>query len=69
MPVIQADLRLWIDGLVAQPLKLDLTVLGTLPKVSIRQNFRCKEGWSVEDLDWRSFRLADLLVVRFTYQL
>ena len=34
-----------------------------MPKVSIRQDFRCEEGWSVEDLGWQGLRLADLLAV------
>ena len=59
----ESEYRLLIDGLVAQPLELDLAALAALPKVSIRQDFRCEEGWSVEDLGWRGLRLADLLAL------
>jgi DMSO/TMAO reductase YedYZ molybdopterin-dependent catalytic subunit len=58
-----ADFRLRIDGLVAQPLDLDLANLDALPRVSIQQDFHCEEGWSVEDLGWRGIPLADLLAL------
>ena len=58
-----ADFRLRIDGLVAQPLELGLAALDALPRVSIQQDFRCEEGWSVEDLGWRGIPLADLLAL------
>jgi DMSO/TMAO reductase YedYZ molybdopterin-dependent catalytic subunit len=57
------DFRLQIDGLVAQPLELDLAALDPLPRVSFQETFRCEEGWSVEDLGWRGIRLADLLAL------
>jgi DMSO/TMAO reductase YedYZ molybdopterin-dependent catalytic subunit len=57
------DFRLQIDGLVAQPLELELAALDSLPRVSFQETFRCEEGWSVEDLGWRGIRLADLLAL------
>jgi DMSO/TMAO reductase YedYZ molybdopterin-dependent catalytic subunit len=55
------DFRLQIDGLVEQPLDLRLADLDTLPRVSFQDDFRCEEGWSVEDLGWEGIRLAGVL--------
>jgi len=61
--LIGNDFRLQINGLVAQPLELDLAALEAFPRVSFQETFHCEEGWSAEDLGWRGIRLTDLLAL------
>jgi DMSO/TMAO reductase YedYZ molybdopterin-dependent catalytic subunit len=55
--------RLEVQGLVAQPLVLELEGLGRLlPFREVRRRFYCVNGWTMED-DWGGYRLAELLEV------
>ncbi len=53
--------RLRIDGLVGQPLDLDLGDLAAMPQQLMVDDFGCLEGWTVPGLRWRGVAVADLL--------
>ena len=53
--------RLRIDGLVAEPVKLDWEALLALPQVEDVSDFHCVTTWSRLDNHWKGVRLTDLL--------
>ncbi|KQN92548.1 molybdopterin-binding protein [Sphingomonas sp. Leaf231] len=55
-----ADWRLAIDGLVARPLSLSLSDLGTFPQRAQITRHDCVEGWSAIG-KWQGPRLGDVL--------
>ena len=52
-----------VDGLVERPRVLSRRDLSRLPRYEIQCDFRCEEGWHVEDLRWRGIRLIDILAL------
>lgn len=54
--------RLAVDGLVRQPLRLDLTALAALPQHEIIMRHVCVEGWSAI-VAWSGVRLGDVLTL------
>ncbi len=57
------DPLLVIDGLVTQPRGLTASNLNRLPTVELAGRFECEEGWSVPNLAWTGWRLADVLAL------
>ena len=53
--------RLRVDGLVGQPLDIDLDGLLAMPQQLIVDDFACLEGWTVPGIRWRGVTIADLL--------
>ena len=53
--------RLRVDGLVGQPLDLDLGDLAAMPQQLMVDDFSCLEGWTVPGLRWRGVAVAELL--------
>ncbi len=58
-----ARARLTIDGLVAQACSLEPADLASLPRVSVNDDFRCEEGWSVPDQRWTGIPLREVLQI------
>jgi DMSO/TMAO reductase YedYZ molybdopterin-dependent catalytic subunit len=62
-----AAFRLVVDGAVERPLTLTLDELRALPSVRQVSDFRCVEGWGVENVRWEGVRfqsLAELVAPR-----
>jgi DMSO/TMAO reductase YedYZ molybdopterin-dependent catalytic subunit len=57
----EATWRLVVDGLVERPAKLAFSELSELPVTRMTADFRCVEGWSVEDVRWEGVRVSELL--------
>jgi DMSO/TMAO reductase YedYZ molybdopterin-dependent catalytic subunit len=55
--------RLRIDGLVEQPVSLDIEQLRALPRAEQVSTFHCVTGWTVHDVHWAGVRFADLLAL------
>lgn len=53
--------RLTIDDLVEKPLTLTYDELRGLPAVMQVSDFRCVEGWGVDDVRWGGVRLQSLI--------
>ena len=58
---VEADWRLVIDGLVAEPLALTWKQVLALPQSTMTNTFECVEGWTVPNVHWQGIRLADLM--------
>ncbi len=56
-----ATWRLRVDGLVGQPLDIDLDGLLAMPQQLMVDDFACLEGWTVPGIRWRGVTIADLL--------
>jgi DMSO/TMAO reductase YedYZ molybdopterin-dependent catalytic subunit len=62
MPVFEpAAWRLKIGGLVEQPHELSYDALRALPQARQTSVFHCVTGWTVNGVEWRGVRFADLL--------
>jgi len=62
--VPKINLATWVlvvDGEVKKPLELSWESLLKLPKVEIKSDFHCVEGWSVLDLKWEGVRFKCLV--------
>jgi DMSO/TMAO reductase YedYZ molybdopterin-dependent catalytic subunit len=53
--------RLVVNGLVERPLNLTYRDLLSLPSASQTCDFRCVEGWGVDDVPWEGVRLQSLI--------
>jgi DMSO/TMAO reductase YedYZ molybdopterin-dependent catalytic subunit len=53
--------RLRIDGLVAQPMRLDWATFQALPQTDFLSDIHCVTAWSRFDNRWRGVALRDLL--------
>jgi DMSO/TMAO reductase YedYZ molybdopterin-dependent catalytic subunit len=53
--------RLVIDGLVERPLTLTYDELRALPSVRQVSDFRCVEGWGVDDVQWDGVRFQSMI--------
>jgi len=53
------DLR--VDGLVAEPLRLDLDALRALPATEVTRDIHCVTKWSKFDTAWKGVRVKDLV--------
>lgn len=61
-PVFDPDTyRLVVDGLVRSPLSLTYPELLALPSTSQTCDFRCVEGWGVDDVPWEGVQLRNLI--------
>ncbi|WP_179137664.1 molybdopterin-dependent oxidoreductase [Candidatus Entotheonella palauensis] len=54
---------LLVDGLVAEPRTFSATDLETFAAAVLTDDFRCEEGWVVNDQKWEGVSLAELLQV------
>jgi len=52
-----------VDGLVAEPRTFSATDLEALADAMLTDDFRCEEGWRVDDQVWEGVSLAELLQV------
>lgn len=52
--------RLVVDGLVQNQLALSYEALLALPRLGLRADFSCVEGWTVEDIPWEGVRVRTL---------
>jgi len=52
--------RLVVDGLVRNALELSFDTLLELPRVGLKADFTCVEGWTVEDIPWEGVRVRTL---------
>ena len=59
--VSAADWQLVVDGLVANPLRIDRAAWLDLPRAAETRDFHCVEGWSVDKLGWEGVRVSELL--------
>jgi len=59
--VAASDWVLSVDGLVAQPLRLDRAAWLALPRNRQTVDLHCVEGWSARELHWEGVRVRDLL--------
>lgn len=57
----EATWRLRVDGLVERPTELSFSELSALPVTRMTADFRCVEGWGVEDVRWEGVRVSELL--------
>jgi sulfoxide reductase catalytic subunit YedY len=55
--------RLKVEGLVKSPLDLTWTEFLALQQTEVVRDFRCVEGWGVQDVTWTGVRLSDLMKV------
>ena len=53
--------RLQVDGLVAQPVRLDWTAFQALPQTDFMSDIHCVTSWSRFDNRWRGVAVRDLL--------
>jgi len=56
-----AQWRLTIDGLVAQPMRLDWDAFQALPQSDLESDIHCVTAWSRFDNRWRGVAVMDLL--------
>lgn len=54
---------LHLDGLVARCLDLTLGDLELLPQKELRDDFKCREGWVLPDVNWRGVLLQTVLAL------
>jgi sulfoxide reductase catalytic subunit YedY len=52
-----------IDGLVARPLELTADDLRQLKRAALDEPFACEEGWTVPGLQWRGYRLCEVVAL------
>jgi DMSO/TMAO reductase YedYZ molybdopterin-dependent catalytic subunit len=52
---------LWVDGLVTEPRNFTKAELDALTDASLTEDFRCEEGWRVDNQHWEGVSLAKLL--------
>jgi DMSO/TMAO reductase YedYZ molybdopterin-dependent catalytic subunit len=53
--------RLWVDGLVTQPLDLSISDVEALGVQARAADFVCEEGWMVPDQQWEGVAVAAIL--------
>lgn len=53
--------RLRVEGLVENKLELGLGDLLGMPVTRLTEDFKCLEGWEVEDVEWEGVSLRHLL--------
>ena len=53
--------RLWVDGLVAQPLALSVSEVEALGVQAHAADFVCEEGWTVPNQQWEGVAVAAIL--------
>lgn len=56
-----AGWRLYVGGLVQQPVSFGYDELRALPRVDQVSTFHCVTGWTVENVHWGGVRLHDVL--------
>ena len=56
-----ATYRLVVDGLVRSPLTLTYDELLSLPSTSHTCDFRCVEGWGVDDVPWEGVQMQTII--------
>jgi len=54
---------LHVDGLVAEPRTFSATDLEAFTQAMLTDDFRCEEGWQVDNQRWEGVSLAELLQV------
>jgi hypothetical protein len=54
---------LWVDGLAAAPRTFSAADLEALANARLTDDFRCEEGWRVDQQAWEGVSLAELLQV------
>jgi DMSO/TMAO reductase YedYZ molybdopterin-dependent catalytic subunit len=59
--VAASDWVLSVDGLVAQPLRLDRAAWLALPRTRRTIDLHCVEGWAARDLHWEGVSVRDLV--------
>ena len=52
-----------IDGLVARPLELTADDLRQFERAALDEPFACEEGWTVPGLQWRGYRLSEVVAL------
>jgi DMSO/TMAO reductase YedYZ molybdopterin-dependent catalytic subunit len=52
-----------IDGLVASPRTFSKTELEAMSEANLTDDFRCEEGWRVDNQQWEGVSLAELLQI------
>jgi len=65
-PLPRFDTATWqlsIEGLVEQPVRLDIRRLRALSPVTQTSDFHCVTGWSVNGVKWGGVRFDDLLAL------
>lgn len=50
-----------VEGLVSRPLVLSAQGLGDLPQKTLRDDFRCEEGWMAPELEWKGVAIQTVL--------
>jgi DMSO/TMAO reductase YedYZ molybdopterin-dependent catalytic subunit len=55
--------RLEVNGLVQTPLSFAYSEVLSLPSVSFTCDFRCVEGWGVDDVPWEGVQLRTLMAM------
>jgi len=61
-PVIPADTyELTVDGMVREPLKLNIADLRAMKRTHLVHRFQCVTGWYVPNVPWEGVRLSDVL--------
>lgn len=53
--------RLTVDGLVGKAVELDWSELLGLPAAGAVRDFKCVEGWGVEDVRWEGVHVGELI--------
>lgn len=52
---------LTVDGMVERPLSLNWSEVQALPPIQQVSDFRCVEGWGVDDVQWDGIRLQSII--------
>ncbi|MGQ9699963.1 MAG: molybdopterin-dependent oxidoreductase [Candidatus Bipolaricaulaceae bacterium] len=60
-PLDLADFRLKLFGQIRKPQELSWAELQRLPRIQVRADFHCVEGWSVADLLWEGVPASAIL--------
>ncbi|WP_018467430.1 sulfite oxidase-like oxidoreductase [Calidithermus timidus] len=55
------EVRIFLDGLVEQPLELSWQDLLSLPQSDLTADFHCVTRWSKLDVQWRGVKVLDLM--------
>lgn len=55
--------RLTVDGLVRRPREFTFSQFKALPQSTFTDDFRCVEGWGVDDVTWRGVTVREILKV------
>ncbi len=53
--------KLRVDGLVGQPLELTIQDLQAMSQTGFTDEFSCREGWTVPDVNWKGVTLESVL--------